>query len=54
MNPQEFMGQIPTAEAGLLLWESWAFNHKGHKDKTQSYTEINLVSSVKVLVNLSG
>ncbi len=22
MNPQEFEGQIPTAEAGLLLWES--------------------------------
>lgn len=22
MNPEEFMGQIPTAEAGLLLWES--------------------------------
>lgn len=22
MNPDEFMGQVPTAEAGLLLWES--------------------------------
>jgi len=22
MNPQEFVGQIPTAEAGLLLWEN--------------------------------
>jgi hypothetical protein len=22
MNPEEFVGQVPTAEAGLLLWEN--------------------------------